>query len=265
MPNTTPNATPNATLHGSLLLMPNTLDHGAGTEGALTALLPHDVLQRAAATQHWVVENAKAARAFLKRVDAIVPLAAPLQQLDIQELPKARKGSTNDAVAPDVWAQLLAPTRQGQDVALLSDAGLPALADPGALLVAQAHRLGVRVLPLPGTTAIALTVAASGLNGQSFAFVGYVPAQDPERGQRLRALEAASAQWGQTQVVIETPYRNAALMTALLAALKPSTQLCVACGLTLPEGWVRTKTVAQWRTQPPVFGADQPAVFAWLA
>jgi 16S rRNA (cytidine1402-2'-O)-methyltransferase len=250
---------------GTLLLMPNTLDHGTGTDCALTELLPHNVLQRAAATQHWVVENAKAARAFLKRVDALVPLAAPLQQLDIRELPKARKGNTNDAVAPAVWEQLLEPTRHGQDVALLSDAGLPALADPGALLVAQAHRLGVRVLPLPGTTAIAMTVAASGLNGQSFAFVGYVPAQEPERSQRLRALEATSSQLGQTQVVIETPYRNAALMGALVAALKPHTQLCVACGLTLPDGWVRTQTVAQWQARLPVFGADQPAVFAWLA
>ncbi len=249
-------------LRGCLVLVPNTLDHGCEVALNLADVLPLAVIKRAASLGHWVVENAKPARAFLKRVDAIVPLNQVLQELHVVELPKPRKGG------PDVvvdLSSLLKPALDGHDIGLLSDAGTPALADPGAALVAQAHRLGLVVEPLPGSSSIALALAASGLNGQSFAFVGYVPSQEPERAQRLRALEQRSRQHNETQVAIETPYRNEALAAALLKALAPTTQLSIAMGLTLPGGWCRTRSVAQWRLDAPALSANTPAVFSWLA
>jgi 16S rRNA (cytidine1402-2'-O)-methyltransferase len=154
----------------------------------------------------------------------------------------------------------------GSDIGLISEAGLPAVADPGAALVASAHRLGLKVLPLAGPSSLLLALAASGLNGQSFAFVGYLPTDAAERTARVQALQQQSRRERQTQIAIETPYRNAALMSALLEALHPDTQLSVACGLTLPAGWCVTRSVAQWRARPPSFESKHlPAVFLWLA
>ena len=256
-------ATPPAAAVGRLLLIPNTLDLGA-EEVALTQVLPDGVIEAAAQLTHWVVEDARSARAFLKRVGALRPLARPLQELAIVEMPRPRKGS-REPVPASAWLSLLAPAQQGHDIGLLSEAGLPAVADPGALLVAQAHALGLAVLPLSGPSSLILAVAASGLNGQSFAFVGYLPQEAAARLARLRELEAQSRRWQQTQLFIETPYRNQALMEALLAGLSPGTRLCVACGLTLPGGFNRTATVAQWRKAPPVLPDKVPAVFALLA
>jgi 16S rRNA (cytidine1402-2'-O)-methyltransferase len=187
-----------------------------------------------------------------------------LQALHIEELPRPRKGS-REAVPAAAWRALLQPALAGHDLGLISEAGLPAVADPGANLVAAAHAAGVPVLPLAGASALLLALAASGLNGQSFAFVGYLPQDAGARVQRVRELEALSRRLAQTQLVIETPYRNAALMQSLLATLAPATALSVSCGLTLPEGWSRTRSVAQWREQPPVLPDKLPAVFAWLA
>jgi 16S rRNA (cytidine1402-2'-O)-methyltransferase len=248
---------------GRLLLVPNTLDLGAQA-GALDEVLPLGVLRRAAALEHWVVENAKTARALLKRIDAVVPLAQPLQALSIVELPRPRKGS-GAAPSPAEHDALLAPALAGHDVGLMSEAGLPAVADPGALLVEAAHRAGVAVVPLSGPSSLMLALAASGLNGQSFAFVGYLPVETGERSQRLRELEAHSRRWQQTQLVIETPYRNAALLQALLAGLSPATRLSVSCALTLPEGFTRTDSVANWRRQSTALPDRLPAVFAFLA
>ena len=227
-------------------------------------MLPAGVIEHAAGLTHWVVENARSARAFLKRVDALSPLAQPLQALSIRELPRPRKGS--GAEVPDAeWDALLEPARQGQDLGLLSEAGLPAVADPGAALVARAHRSGLDVVPLSGPSAIVLALAASGLNGQSFAFVGYLPQDAQARTARLRELEAQSRRWRQTQLCIETPYRNAALFDAMLAALAPETRLSVSCGLTLQGGFTRTATVAQWRHAGLAWPQRLPAVFALLA
>jgi 16S rRNA (cytidine1402-2'-O)-methyltransferase len=250
---------------GRLVLVPNSLDLGGDELPPLTAVLPLAVIERAAGLQHWVVENAKTARAFLKRVDAVVPLAQPLQTLAITELPRPLKGS-GAALTPDHLKPLLAPTAQGHNIGLLSEAGLPAVADPGAALVAAAHLAGIELDVLPGPSSITLAVAASGLQGQRFAFVGYLPIDAAQRTARVRALEAHSQREQQTQVAIETPYRNAALMTALVEALKPSTQLSVACGLTMPGGWCQTRTVAQWRGALPRFESKHlPAVFSWLS
>jgi 16S rRNA (cytidine1402-2'-O)-methyltransferase len=250
-------------MKGSLVLMPNALDLGAD-EVDLREVLPTGVIRRAAAIQHWAAEDARSTRAFIKRVGAIEALAAPLQAMHINELPKPRKGS-GEAVPLSAWQALLAPALAGHDVGLLSEAGLPAVADPGAALVHAAHAAGLVVLPLAGPSSLLLALASSGLNGQSFAFVGYLPQAPDARVARLREVEAASRRQSQTQILIETPYRNAALMASLLATLAPRTELAVSCGLTLVGGWSRTHSVVAWRAQPPAMPDRWPAVFCFLA
>lgn len=248
---------------GTLVLVPNTLDLGEQAV-PLGAVLAHEVICRAASLSHWAVEDARSARAFLKRVDSVVPLARTLQSTSIVELPKARKGG-GESVPAAAWQALLAPALAGQDLGLLSDAGLPAVADPGAALVQAAHQAGVPVLPLPGASSLLLALAASGLNGQSFAFLGYLPQEAAARVMRIKELEALSRRYSQTQLVIETPYRNGVLLAALVATLAPGTWLSVSCGLTLPNGWTRSDRVAQWRAHPATLPDRAPAVFAWLA
>lgn len=250
--------TPEVPRTGTLVLVPNTLDFGAPQPGDLQQHLPLAVIQRAAALTHWVVENAKTARALLKRVAAITPLAAPLQALSIAELPR----QAADAAA---ITALLSPAQQGHDIGLLSEAGLAAVADPGAALVAHAHTLGLALDPLPGASSLMLALAASGLNGQQFAFVGYLPVPDDARAARIRELDTWSRRTGQTQIAIETPYRNAALFRALLKHLAPSTRLSVACAIGWPEGWCRTRTVGQWRQSTPALDERLPAVFLFQA
>lgn len=249
---------------GRLVLVPSALDLGT-TPTPITEVLSHGAITRAAGIGHWVVENAKAARAFLKRVGEVVPLAQPLQGLAITELPRPRKGAPADDTDARAWEALLAPALAGQALGLLSDAGLPAVADPGARLVAAAHARGVAVEVLAGASSLTLALAASGLNGQRFAFEGYLPQDAAERARRVKALEQRSRQEGQTQLVIETPYRNQALADALLATLQPGTRLSLACGLTSPGGFCATRTVADWRRQPPALPDTLPAVFLWLA
>jgi 16S rRNA (cytidine1402-2'-O)-methyltransferase len=254
------------TAPGSLLLVPNTLDLGADAADLepVQELLPLGVLRRAAALLHWAAEDARSARAFLKRVDAVVPLAQPLQALDIRELPRPRKGSREPVPAAE-WQALLQPALSGHNLGLISEAGLPAVADPGARLVEAAHAAGIPVLPLAGASALLLALAASGLNGQSFAFVGYLPQDAAARSTRLRELEALSRRLQQTQLFIETPYRNATLLAALLATLAPATRLSVSVGLTLLGGWNRSDTVAGWRAKPATLPDRLPAVFSLLA
>ncbi|MCU0967238.1 MAG: SAM-dependent methyltransferase [Rubrivivax sp.] len=248
---------------GTLWLVPNALDHGADPV-PIDDVLPLGTLRRAAALAQWVVEDARSARAFLKRAGAIVPLARPLQSIVIRELPRAPKGGSAGAGA-SAWRELLAPAHAGEDVGLLSEAGLPAVADPGSRLVAAAHAEGVPVRALPGPCAPVLALAASGLDGQHFSFVGYLPQEPAARIARLRELESLSARLAQTQVFIETPYRNAALLDAIVAHLDARTRLSVSCGLTLPQGWSRCDSVAGWRARPQALPPRLPAVFALLA
>ncbi len=254
---------PHPASRGRLLLVPNTLDLGAA-EVDLRDVLPDGVIRCAAGLLHWVVEDARSARAFLKRVGTIHPLAAPLQALQIHELPRARKGS-HEPVPPAAWHALLQPALGGHDLGLLSEAGLPAVADPGAALVQAAHKAGVAVEPLAGASSLLLALAASGLNGQSFAFVGYLPQDTTARATRLKELETLSRRLGQTQLVIETPYRNAALLAAMTSVLGGDTRLAVSCGLTLQGGWTRSDTVAGWRKSPVQMPDRWPAVFSLLA
>ncbi len=259
---------------GRLVLIPNTLDLGAPQAVPLSHVLPQGAIARAAGLRHWVVENAKTARAFLKRVDEQAPLVLPLQQLDIRELPRQAKGGRRDATSQALVEReqqqrlrdLLTPALAGADIGLLSDAGLPAVADPGSDLVAQAHQLGLGVEPWSGPSSLMLALAVSGLGGQNFAFVGYLPQEPAARAARIRELEAHSRRSGQTQIAIETPYRNAALMQALMDSLQATTRLCVASGITLLGAWNRSDRVSAWRQGPaPALNDHTPAVFAWLA
>jgi 16S rRNA (cytidine1402-2'-O)-methyltransferase len=248
---------------GALYLVPNTLDFGTDVATSpIEDVLPGSVLRTAARLTHWVAENARTTRAFLKRVNAVVPLAQPLQALAIVELPRPAKGARG--VAADL-APLLEPARQGHDIGLISEAGLPGVADPGAGLVQAAHAAGIEVIPLAGPSSLVLALAASGLNGQSFAFVGYLPVDAGARSARIRELEALSRRIGQTQLMIETPYRNEALLGALLANLQPATRVSVSCGLTLPSGFTRTDDVRAWNARPVKLPADVPVVFSMLA
>lgn len=252
---------------GTLYLVPNALDFGiAGADEAvpLDEVLPPGVLRIAARLEHWVAENARSTRAFLKRVERVVPLANALQQIGIVELPRPPKGGHKAVAAPDL-APLLAPLLAGHDLGLISEAGLPAVADPGAALVQAAHAAGIEVVALPGPSSLLLALAASGLNGQSFAFVGYLPQEASRRATRLRELEAWAQQSGQSQMFIETPYRNAALLQALLQQLRPDTRLAVCSGLTLAQQRCTSLRVADWRLRSAALTADlsaQPAVFA---
>ena len=265
---------------GRLLLVPNTLDLGcpdpvSGDAPDLQQVLPLGVIREAARITHWVAENAKTTRAFLKRVDQVIPLSQALQGLSIEELPRPVKGGKADKGPKDAkgaasgqaatLASLLAPARAGHDIGLISEAGLPGVADPGAAVVQAAHQAGIQVVPLSGPSSLVLALAGSGLHGQSFAFVGYLPTDASQRAQRIRELELLSLKAHQTQLVIETPYRNIAMWQALLQHLQPQTLLNVSCGLTLSQGFTLTDTVARWRQRELTLPTDVPAVFAWLS
>ena len=246
---------------GTLYLVPAPLDFGCDVQVPLGQVLPAGTLERAAGLTHWICENAKTARAYLKRVGELHALAAPLQQQHITELPRAVHKKGDHAGGFDA-KPLLAPAVQGHDVGLLSEAGMPAIADPGSSVVRAAHELGITVVPLVGPGAVFLSLAASGLNGQNFAFAGYVPQDADERIKRLRELEALAMKAGQTQLFIETPYRNAALWRALCETLQPATRVAVASGVTLPQARIATATIAQWRKREAPVVNDIPAVFA---
>ena len=247
---------------GKLYLVPAPLDFGCATQTALTEVLPAGTLAVAARLQHWVCENARSARAYLKRVGELQPLSGTIQTLDIQELPReVHKKGDHGHTAFDA-RPLLAPALAGQDLGLLSEAGMPAVADPGSSVVRAAHELGIEVVPLVGPVSLLLALAASGLSGQNFAFVGYLPQEAAARAQRIRELESLALRSGQTQLFIETPYRNAALLEALLRTLQHNTRLAVASGLTLAGARVHSDTVKRWKQQPLAPAKDTPAVFA---
>lgn len=214
-----------------------------------SAVLPERTLAIARGLGHFVAETPKAARQFIKAVEP----TRPLQAIEIAEL--------SEHTPPGQVAALLAPALAGEDLGLLSDAGCPAIADPGALLVAAAHREGVRVVPLPGPSAIVLALMASGLDGQAFAFHGYLPVKADARAAAIKALDDALARHGATQIFIETPYRNEAMLEALLAICRASTRLCVAVDLTLPSEQVLSKTIGAWRKAARPLLAKRPAVF----
>jgi 16S rRNA (cytidine1402-2'-O)-methyltransferase len=210
-------------------------------------VLSASTLQIVRSLSDFVVENAKSARAFL----GAVGMPGPIKELSIQ-------------VLDERIADLLQPLREGRPLGLLSEAGCPAIADPGAALVGAAHREGFRVVPLVGPSSIVLALMASGLEGQRFAFCGYLPRESPDRARRIRELERRSRLESETEIFIETPYRSDALLAALLESCDPNTKLCVAADLTLPAESVKTRTIAEWRRAKAAIGR-RPAVFLLLA
>lgn len=211
--------------------------------------LPPAARARALALDYFVVESAKAARRELKNLGH----PRPIREILIEALPE-------DPSAADL-DRLLRPLFAGRDCGLMAEAGCPAVADPGALLVRAAHSAGMRVVPLVGPSSILLALMASGLNGQSFTFVGYLPKTDTTRDAAIRKLERESRERGSTQIFIETPYRNSRLLTALLAVCQPRTLLCIATNMTAPDGSVVTHSIAQWRRAPPPDLDKRPTVF----
>lgn len=237
-------------MSGTLYLLPAPI-----STGSLHASLPADVIKLAHRIEHFLVEDAKTARALLKRLGH----PKPLRELSVIEIGHAPREA-------DI-SQWLAPLGTGIDIAVVSEAGCPAIADPGATLVAAAHRNGWKVQPLVGPSSILLALMASGLDGQRFRFVGYLPISAAERTAAIQALEQESKR-GETQIFIETPYRNAALFEALLQHCQPATRLAVAVDLTGAGESAQQCTVNEWRARPtdawPPF-VKRPAVFCLLA
>lgn len=233
---------------GTLYLLPCTL---GDTPAEL--VLPQHVIGIARRLKHFIVEHPKSARQFLS---ALKP-EQPIQSLHFETL--------NEHTAPTELETLLAPVLAGEDVGIVSEAGCPGIADPGADLVNLAHRRGIRVVPLVGPSSILLALMASGLNGQCFAFHGYLPVADAERNKMIAALESESAKRKQTQLFIETPYRNEKLFGALLTHCRPQTLLCVASDITLPGEQIQTRAVAQWKNLPPPQLNKRPSLFLLLA
>ena len=239
---------------GTLHLIPVPL--GELAEADPSQSLPATLLPVIRELRHFVVENAKSARAFLKTVGMPVPIA----ELDIRELPGRGKIGKSGANTTD-WDALLAPAQDGTPIGLLSEAGCPAVADPGADLVHRAHSLGYRVIPHIGPSSLLLALMASGLGGQCFAFHGYLPQEASERQKAIKRLENSSKCADQTQIVIETPYRNANLYNSLIEHLHPKTRLCIAVSLTTTEESIRTLAVSAWRKAPPPVLDKRPTVF----
>ena len=246
---------------GTLFLVPAPLDFGCDSQPTLNQTMPDGTLQVAARLQHWVCETAKSTRAYLKRIHETHTLCVPLQAMTLQELPHEvhKKG---DHLGQFDARPLLKAALQGQDIGLVSEAGMPAIADPGSSVVRAAHDLGLQVVPLVGPVSLLLALAASGLNGQSFAFSGYLPSTPPERAQRIRELESIALKTGQTQLFIETPYRNVAMLQALLKTLQHNTRLATASGLTMAQAQCHSDVVKQWKNKLWTLENNQPTVFA---
>jgi 16S rRNA (cytidine1402-2'-O)-methyltransferase len=250
---------------GKLYLVPAPLDFGCDQDVDLQQVLPMGTLNLAASIQHWVCENAKTTRAYLKRIDVCSPLKWPVQSQNIQELPRQvhKKG---DHQAGFDAKPLLAAALKGENIGLVSEAGMPAVADPGSSVVRAAHELGLDVVPLIGPVSLLLALASSGLNGQNFAFVGYLPQEPQERLRKIKDLEQWALKTGQTQLFIETPYRNVAMWSSLVSGLQAQTRLSFSSGLTLPQAVNKSASVQQWRKllsaqTPEGLNNQTPAVF----
>ena len=190
----------------------------------------------------YVVEEVRTARRFLSRAG----LKGKIDTLEFHEL--------NEHTSSEQIEGYLGLFERGEDIGLISEAGLPAVADPGAQLVALCHKRDIEVVPLVGPSSLMLALMASGLNGQSFAFCGYIPAKSDERKSRLKVLEKVSSQLNQTQIIIETPYRNDSLLADILSVCNPSTMLCIAADLTLPTAYIRTASIGDWKKNVPTIG-----------
>ena len=232
---------------GKLYLIPSPLGENDPAE-----VIPGPVLKSLEGFRTFVVEEVRTARRYLSKAG----LRGKIGDLEFHEL-----NEHTDEATIEGYIRLF---DGGNDVALISEAGLPAVADPGAQLVALAHRHGIEVVPCVGPSSLMMALMASGLNGQSFAFCGYIPAKTDERRNRLKTLEKVSAQLRQTQILIETPYRNDSLFADILSVCGASTRVCVACNITMPDAYIKTMKVAQWKKEGLVIG-KRPCAFLLLA
>ena len=233
---------------GTLYLIPVTLG-----EDNITQVLPPDVVKVAQRLDNFVVESEKSARHFLSTIKTI----RPVRELNLNLL-------NEHTEQKDVNA-LLAPLLAGKDVGLMSDAGCPGVADPGAKLVELAHQKGIRVIPFVGPSSILLSLMASGFNGQQFTFLGYLPVDKTQRNQKLKEIEKRSLTNKETQIFIETPYRNQNMLDAIMSVCQPNTKLCIACDISLATELISSKTIASWRKSPLPDLHKRPAIFLLLA
>ncbi|MEI8362285.1 MAG: SAM-dependent methyltransferase [Betaproteobacteria bacterium] len=233
---------------GTLYLIPVTLG-----DDNINKVLPADVVSIAQQLDTFVVESEKSARHFLSTIKTI----KPVRELVLNLL--------NEHTEDKDVSALLAPLLAGKNIGLMSDAGCPGVADPGAKLVELAHQKGIRIVPFVGPSSILLSVMASGLNGQQFAFLGYLPVDKTLRNQKLKEIEKRSLTHKETQLFIETPYRNQHMLEAILSMCQPNTRLCVACDISLGTEMIMTKTIASWKKTPLPDLHKRPTVFLLLA
>lgn len=229
---------------GILFLIPNTLGENAPDE-----VIPQKVIETAKRLRHFIVEDVRTARRYLRRIDRTFPI-------DDSQFFELNQHTDRSKIEP-----YIKPLLDGNDMGIISEAGCPAVADPGADIVALAHRKGIRVVPLVGPSSILLAQMASGFNGQSFAFVGYLPIEAAERQKRLRKLEHRAKEENQTQLFIETPYRNMKLFDELTATLRGDTMLCIACDITLESEYIETRTIGEWKQKKPQDLNKRPTIF----
>jgi len=232
---------------GKLYLIPSPLGENEPGE-----VIPQPVLDSLAGFKTFVVEEVRTARRYLSKAG----LKGHIGELEFHELNEHTDNATIEG-----YVRLF---DKGNNVALISEAGLPAVADPGAQLVALCHRCGIEVVPAVGPSSLMLALMSSGLNGQSFAFCGYLPAKTEERRSRLKSIEKLSLQARQTQIFIETPYRNDGMLADILSVCNGNTRICIAANITMPDAYIKTKTVSQWKQSPVTIG-KRPCVFLLLA
>lgn len=228
----------------ALYLIPVTL--GDTTIDKVLPSYNHDVIMK---IRHFIVEDIRSARRFLRKVDRTFPID------DSQFYEMGKHADTKQ------FSQYLEPLRRGESIGVISEAGCPAVADPGADVVAIAQKEGLSVVPLVGPSSMILAVMASGLGGQSFAFNGYLPVEPSDRAKRLKALESRAWNEGQTQLFIETPYRNLKMFQSLVASLRPQTRMCIAAGITTDDEWIQTYTIQQWKSIRLPDLSKIPAIF----
>jgi 16S rRNA (cytidine1402-2'-O)-methyltransferase len=231
-------------MRGKLYLIPTTL----GDENPYS-VLPENIKPLIVSIKHYIVEDERTARRFIKKIDP---------EIDINTL---TFNEVNKRTRHDEINEFLNPAHEGHSIGVISEAGCPGVADPGAEVVALAHRRGIEVKPLVGPSSILLSLMASGLNGQSFAFAGYIPVKFPQRGKHIKYLEHKSIHENQTQIFIETPYRNNQMLNDLAKHLHPQTKICVACDLTLETEYIKTKTAAEWKSKELPDLHKRPAIF----
>lgn len=232
---------------GRLYLIPSPIGDGDPAE-----VIPAPVLALLQDIDTYVVEEVRTARRYLSRAG----LKGHIEELQFHTL--------NEHTRDEEVERMASLFDGGRNVGLISEAGLPAVADPGARLVELCHRIGVKVIPQVGPSSLMMALMSSGLNGQSFAFCGYLPAKTDERGQAIRAVERRSAELRQSQIIIETPYRNDALFADMLRHCSPSTRICIAADISCEDAFIKTKTAGEWKRDIPVIG-KRPCVFVMLA